>query len=631
MIPDFAAFCDALGREARPFQSTLSTIVSDALRPGAPIAIAVQASTGTGKTWAVAHPAIVAAAAAKRVVWSTHTIFQREQVIDELRRAHSASPGLPSVAERRGRADYVSSSRTNRLRHALAARGEGQETLTLLDDMAKTGGLIAEFTRDRGDLPVAPSLVCLTPSCPEEEQAVYAAQREAAESAGIVVQTHALTLLQARFGRLEADLVIFDEADALPGVAAGAVETRLPLDDAAALLHRAGIDDDGLLDTLRARATGSIIWCDRPMADTVQALARRAAEGAHAMSESEPEMTDALNDLAEELRLFARQATAAPTHDEVEDAQVARRTGAALIDDAGPTLAIASVDPASWLGHRLKDRQVVMMSATLGRNDEDLDEIRRACRRMGFFDVLPATISPEKFGSVAFRLAARDVPVPFKDGGAPDPRFFDAAAEMVHEAAKGGRTLVLCASFADVDELAQRLPPGTIVHRRGERLSPLTARFATELGAVLVTPGAWAGLNLADGIDNVVIVRMPLGRPDPLRQELLTRALERRGMSSPDARNILASEARGDAMRRITQGMGRGIRQPSHQTSVWIADPRFPLPAGMVADVRRGLTQGSAAGWTEFVQTIPIRFRRPSGRSAYDRAQVFQATSVATA
>jgi hypothetical protein len=69
---------------------------------------------------------------------------------------------------------------------------------------------------------------------------------------------------------------------------------------------------------------------------------------------------------------------------------------------------------------------------------------------------------------------------------------------------------------------------------------------------------------------------------------VLTEALEGRGMSKADARSILASEGRADAMRRFTQGMGRFIRAADDHCTMWIADPRFPLPGSMVIDLRRG-------------------------------------------
>jgi Rad3-related DNA helicase len=387
----------------------------------------------------------------------------------------------------------------------------------------------------------------------------------------------------------------------------------LPLDEIAALAEQADADITAPMAMLRAQATcEAIVWRDPAMATAASQIGtalRRAA------AEADPDHAEALRDMADDLRRFA-----------TEDGP---RTGAALVADvaAGPSLQLAAVDAAGWLGSALKDRQVVLMSATLGRHEDDTEEfkeLRLACRRFGFFDVKPVIVSPARFGTMGFRLASRATPLPFEDAETPNPAFFDTAAGMVRQAAQAGRTLVLCASYADVEQLAPRLSKEALLHRRGQRLAALVERFKADPQAVLVTPGAWAGLDLPGLVEQVVILRLPLGRPDPLRQAVLAMALARRGMAEADARNILAAEARGDAMRRLTQGMGRGIRGPEDRCTVWIADPRFPLPASIVTDLRRGLTQGPAEAWKDFAKAIPLRFRQPAGRSAYDRARLFE-------
>jgi Rad3-related DNA helicase len=174
MVPEFDTLLQHAGLTPRAYQSDLSGLVAVALQPGAPVALAVQAGTGVGKTWAIAHPVLQAAAAGRHVVWSTHTLLLRAQVIETLRQAYLAAggtaAGLPPVAERRGRADFVSASRALRLRHALAERREPAETLDLLDALADWRGTLAEFIADFGELPVPTNLVCLTASCPAEEQ-----------------------------------------------------------------------------------------------------------------------------------------------------------------------------------------------------------------------------------------------------------------------------------------------------------------------------------------------------------------------------------------------------------------------------------------------------------------------------
>ena len=118
-------------------------------------------------------------------------------------------------------------------------------------------------------------------------------------------------------------------------------------------------------------------------------------------------------------------------------------------------------------------------------------------------------------------------------------------------------------------------------------------------------------------------------RPDSLREAILAQALERRGYGAADARRILAAEGRADTARRLTQGMGRGIRVESDTCTIWIADPRFPLPASRVADLRSRLVQGPAEAWKELALAIPARFRRPPLRSAFDRAQIIPSPAPA--
>lgn len=85
-----------------------------------------------------------------------------------------------------------------RLRHALADRKAPVENISLLDALARWPGVISDFVEAYGELPVARSLVCLTAACTTQEHAACQLMRGAAAAAQIVVQTHALTLIEAR-------------------------------------------------------------------------------------------------------------------------------------------------------------------------------------------------------------------------------------------------------------------------------------------------------------------------------------------------------------------------------------------------------------------------------------------------
>lgn len=604
----FDALLAHLGLTPRPSQADFAAAIGNALSLGAPVAVAAQASTGVGKTLALAHAALNAAQAGKRVIWSTHTVLLRAQVMETLSKATAAlgaEARFGTPVERRGRADYPSASRIRRMRHALADRGAERDTLAQLDTLADWEGTFAEFIATHGDLLLPQSLLCLTAASPDEEQALYIEQRDRASAARLVVQTHALTLIEARFGRLDADLVILDEADTIPSVAAGAVELRITLDDLADLAERVGADVETPLALLHDRAKEApLVWRDGAIAEAAKTI---RAELSSRADEVAPELAQAIADVAEDLARFVT----------IE----APKTGAAIVTTitALPVLAVSSVDAAAWLGHALRERQTVLVSATLGQHEED--GLVAACRRFGFTTVRKVNVSPEMFGEIRFRLADRSVAPPFTDEE-PEPHFFDYGATIVERARQTGRTLVLCASYGDVEELAKRLAGTPLLQRRGEPLPSLVERFRETERAVLVTPAAWAGLDLPHLVDNVVILRLPFGRPDPLRHAVLTEALVRRGRGADDARNILFAEQRADMLRRLTQGMGRGIRAADDRCTVWIADPRFPLPVSAVADLRRRLTQGHAQGWTDLVLAIPRRFRTPSGRSAFDRATI---------
>lgn len=303
----FDELMQAAGLTPRAYQRDLAEQVAEHLAAGAPIAIGVQATTGVGKTWALAHAALEAAQAGRRVIWSTHTTLLRSQVLATLERALSvAFPEpleRPALAENRGRADYPSSSRVMRLRHALADRKAPVENISLLDALARWPGVISDFVEAYGELPVARSLVCLTAACPTEENAAFQLNRGVSAAAQIVVQTHALTLIEARFGRLAADLVIFDEADMIPNAAASAVETRLTLDHLADLAEQAGIDIADTLDLLRAKSADSVVVSRDPaIANAAKSVARqlRAVE-----LTAQPELGELLHDTADDLVHFA--------------------------------------------------------------------------------------------------------------------------------------------------------------------------------------------------------------------------------------------------------------------------------------------------------------------------------------
>ena len=159
-------------------------------------------------------------------------------------------------------------------------------------------GLIDEFERDHGPLPVPHADVCLTSSC--TDQRAYDEQREQTGVAAIVVQTHAMSVLDAVRDDVDADVAIYDEADALPGVAAGYAEARvLPL-DLAAVQHRHA--PPGLADAVAAFET----WAARTLDRDAVVFKQQATEAVrHAAA-----IRATLRDLTAETRATCRAALA---------------------------------------------------------------------------------------------------------------------------------------------------------------------------------------------------------------------------------------------------------------------------------------------------------------------------------
>ena len=142
---------------------------------------------------------------------------------------------------------------------------------------------------------------------------------------------------------------------------------------------------------------------------------------------------------------------------------------------------------------------------------------------------------------------------------------------------------------------------------------------------VLVTPCAWAGTDLPGLLGHVVIVRIPFPPPNAGRTELLRRLLRAKGYDG-NAEGILRARDRRDTLRRLAQGLGRGIRTPDDHVEVWIADPRFPLPDTLTRNPRRLLGQWLAARNRDLSGAIPRRFVH-----AYESANVIGHTPDANA
>ena len=131
---------------------------------------------------------------------------------------------------------------------------------------------------------------------------------------------------------------------------------------------------------------------------------------------------------------------------------------------------------------------------------------------------------------------------------------------------------------------------------------------------------AWAGLSLERCIDHVVVPRIPF-RPHSVEDEARRRFLEQLGFAASTVEGLMARD-RGAAVRRtLAQGLGRGLRGPHERCTVWLLDPRFPLPKSMTREIG-GPDQGLAADHLALMYCIPARFRTGL-RPAVERGRIW--------
>ncbi len=235
----------------------------------------------------------------------------------------------------------------------------------------------------------------------------------------------------------------------------------------------------------------------------------------------------------------------------------------------------------------------------------------------------------DAFGAMDIVLTHRAVPNPTGVDRKPDPLWLDHCANMVEAAHKrGGRTLVLASSFERVGLIASRLRlkgVDVIEQEPGDRLGAMLDLYRAKTDAVLLSPSAWAGVNLPGLIQNLVITSIPYLALDTVNFQMLRHYLTmdaRQPLSEREAEAVLRGMSQRHAAKKLRQGIGRLIRTASDKGTLWIADPRFPHPTRKVDFAAAPV---SSQGFGAFAYCIPERFRTHGLRPAYSRAKVFPA------
>ena len=617
-------------------QRELACTVAEALdappREGALVTLA-QAATGTGKTIALLAPIMALAALQKkqgvrsnRAVLSTFTNHLARQIReDDAPKVNAALErlGYPilSVAPRVGRRQFIDPDRVDRAVRESRDRRDGADPRSL-DSLELIAGFetFAEAEDHQMFIPAGFTTddLCLTPRSGKPASAAFMARKRAAGEADLVLTNHALALTDCRYrgGVLGTgdvvSTVVFDEADMLPEVARSLADERIGLGLVADVVEAAGAGGGGACRELMRR-------CAEETARDHRLLAHCASKPR--IIELAGEVRDALgaadfpdDDVAEEARLLRARLGYF-----LESAESGKAV-AAVAAGATPALAVVHREPVRLLGHVFERAEAVFfVSATLAAPSASPhpNDLLRA------FGIAPGMktparinwgwkdLQPRKYGRMRFRFADRSVPGPFRRGeddsaeADPDPVHLRYVASAIEEARKSGRVLVLCTSYPLAEALGSRVE-AAIVHERGVRLSGCLDAFRTAPDSVLLTPAAWAGVSLPGMVDHLVIPRIPF-RPPSVEDEARRSFLSRLGLAHGAVEGLIVGDQNAAARRKLAQGIGRGIRGPDESCTLWMLDPRFPLPKSMARTIG-GPGQGKAVHHLPFINCIPPRF-----------------------
>jgi ATP-dependent DNA helicase DinG len=589
------------GFESRREQQQMADWVGETL--AARGMLAIEAGTGTGKTFAYLVPVLLSG---RQVIISTGTRTLQDQLFHRDLPTVSKALGRPvKVALLKGRANYLCRHRLDLAESMPALPGlESPNARTLARIRRWSRGTVSgdlseiESLRDTDPAWAAVTSTrenCLGTECPEFQRCHVVAARREAQAADIVVVNHHLLLADLAlkdegFGELlpGAEAVILDEAHQVPEVAAQFFGRTLSSRQAGAFAR------DALAELARAGHSGESTR--QPLAGLEAALAH-----AHAALAGQGERVDwdalpqgfvaALEEMREVLARVGAEFAAL----DAEDAglrQCARRSARLLetlqalldldgdsglrwVDVAGRgfSLSYTPFEVAARLGDlmRAQGGAWIFTSATLAVGDD----FSHFLGRIGATGAQSVRIdSPFDFARQALL---------YLPPGMPDPASREHTASVVEAAlplidAAGGRSFLLFTSHRALREAARILEGLPGFTRRypllvqGEAPRETLLRRFRELGnAVLLgTASFWEGVDVrGHALAVVVIDKLPFAAPeDPLLKARIE-GIRRRG-GNPFREFQLPQ-----AVLALKQGFGRLIRDREDFGVVAICDPRL--------------------------------------------------------
>jgi len=586
------------GYRPRPQQVEMARAILDAIEGGQ--ALAVEAGTGTGKTFAYLVPALLAGG---KVIVSTGTKTLQDQLYSrDLPAVREALATGATTALLKGRANYVCLYRMERsLAEGVDSR-EGATQLRAIERFAArslTGdkGELAEVPEDAGVWQHATSTRenCLGQSCPKYDDCFVMRARRNALAADVVVINHHLFF---------ADVALRDEgvSELLPACNTVVFDEAHQLAETARLFFGETLSSSQLVELARdtrlelAAAGGGSPELDK-LAGALDKAARDlrlcfAEEGARlgwTQALRVPGLPEALEKLGAALAALgkplgeqaerseglagcarrAREAHALLERLTGED-ESSERVRWAEVFGRSVQLHVTPLSPAELFRRQMSDhpRAWVFASATLAVG-EDFSHFKR---ELGIEDAAARTWpSPFDFARQALLYVPKGLPADPND-----PAFTEAVVEAALPVlrASRGRAFLLFTSHRALKR-AHRLLQGRIeypmlVQGTGAR-SELLVRFRQLGNAVLLGAASfWEGVDVrGEALSVVLIDKLPFAPLDDPVLAARIEALRAQGC------NPFVEYQLPQAVLQLKQGAGRLIRDATDRGVLVLCDPRL--------------------------------------------------------
>ena len=580
----------------------MAQAILDAVQAGS--MLAVEAGTGTGKTFAYLVPALLAGG---KVIVSTGTKTLQNQLYDrDLPAVREALASGAVASLLKGRANYVCLYRMKRAKSE--GRFESREDITRLQRIERFAA--TSITGDRADLAEVPEDApvwqhatstrenCLGQECPDYKDCFVMRARKNALAADVVVVNHHLFFADVALrdeGVSEllpsCNTVIFDEAHQLPETA------RLFFGDTVSTAQLVELARDARLE-LRAAGGASpeldrvATKLDKAARDLRLCFPREGLRLGWNQALREAGFADALAVLASALETLRK-----PLADQSERSEglgaCARRAGEAAallahvmgksaeegtknevrwIEVFGQSLQlhVTPLVPAELFRKQMADhpRAWIFTSATLAMG-EDFSLFKR---ELGIEDAAAHTwSSPFDFARQALLYSPRGLPPDPND-----PGYTDAVVEAALPVLKAsrGRAFLLFTSHRALrrahELLKDRIEYPLLVQGTGSR-SELLVRFRQLGNAVLLGAASfWEGVDVrGEALSVVLIDKLPFAPPDDPVLAARIEALREEGG------NPFMDYQLPQAVLQLKQGAGRLIRDEADRGVLVLCDPRL--------------------------------------------------------